>query len=569
MARPSKNGATRSSTMRSAIITSPHGLEIRGVAGTYVVLLAFNCPKAYRTGLLGFSVERKDHSNGEVIWLRGLKKFDLPPLGDGDDVSTRHHPIQKFHWGDYTTKPGRTYTYTIHAMKGTPAALVAFESVAVNVTCEMPERVGAHGHAVHFNRSAAASQAFAVKFPSLPPGEVEDPQARAWLSRGLAESLIAFIDAAKAGEGLHVFVYEFEKDDFLEALKRALGRKVRLEILFDSILHKDSKTGTLVGPSLKSTKQIEKFGLGPVCKGRTGAGLNISHNKFIVLTDTHGNAQAVWTGSTNFTDNGIYGQSNVGHAIVDPGLAQTYFAWHQEVWHEPDMSATDSRKQVRTLTTVPAAHPSGTTLVLSPRTTIEAVTECASLVAAGTRMVCFTAPFAMHDDLEKALANAPAQVFGLLNTNGVVGPALHTAPNTQLAAAGAIDEKSVLEAWQGKLHEESMHHSGVFIHTKILIVDPLSTQPIVITGSANFSKNSSTDNDENQLFIAGEPEVADVYLGEFMRMFDHYYFRDYMKIVAKQKKTDPKAGFLDDSDKWTDRFFDGGEREAARLAFFN
>ena len=101
------------------------------------------------------------------------------------------------------------------------------------------------------------------------------------------------------------------------------------------------------------------------------------------------------------------------------------------------------------------------------------------------------------------------------------------------------------------------------------MVDPLSDNPIVISGSANFSNNSSKNNDENQLFIAGEKEVADVYLGEFMRMFDHYYFRDNVKLMAKEKKTNPKAGFLDENDGWTDRFFDGSEREALRLAFFN
>ena len=550
--------------MRSSIVKSPKGLEVRGVAGTFVVLLAFNCPKSYCQGLLGFGIQRRDHENGEVFWLRGLKKFDLPQSDEGDAVSTRHHPIQKFHWGDYTTKPGRTYTYTLHAMTGQPGALVDFDSVDVQVTCEAPESVGKNGHAVHFNRSAAASQAFANRFPSLPPGDVQDPNARTWLSRGLAESLIAFIDSAKAGEGLYLFVYEFEKDEFLEALKRAKTRGVKLEILYDARLDKNGE-----GPSTHSKPQIIKFGLQAVCKGRKGSGLNISHNKFMVLTDTHGKPRAVWTGSTNFTDSGIYGQSNVGHAVADSNLAQVYFRWHQAIWNAPETSAADSRKIVMNLTTVPTSNLSGTTLVLSPRKTIEAVTECARLVSAGNRMVCFTAPFALHDDLEQALAKAPAQVFGLLNKDSVVGKELHQAPNTQLAAAGAMNDKSTLEAWQGKLQAESMHHSGVFIHTKIILVDPLSDHPIVITGSANFSNNSSKNNDENQLFIAGETQVADVYLGEFMRMFDHYYFRDHIKRVSQQTKTNPKAGFLDETDKWTDRFFNGGEREALRLAFFN
>jgi hypothetical protein len=75
--------------MRSPIVRSPKGLEVRGVAGTFVVLLAWTCPEAYRTGLLGFGIQRKDHANGEVIWLRGQKKFDLPASDDGEDVRAR------------------------------------------------------------------------------------------------------------------------------------------------------------------------------------------------------------------------------------------------------------------------------------------------------------------------------------------------------------------------------------------------------------------------------------------------------------------------------------------------
>ena len=451
--------------MRSLIVKSPKGLKVRGVAGTYVVLLAFDCPKSYRKGLLGFGIQRKDHENDEIIWLRGLKKFDLPDSDEGDDVTTRRNPIQKFHWGDYTTKPGRTYTYTIHAFKGDPRALEDFETVAVKVKCEVPESVGQNGHSVHFNRSAAASQAFATRFPSLPKGDVVDPEARTWLSRGLKEALIAFIDAAQPGEGLHLFLYEFAKEDYFEALKGAKARGVKLEILYDSIV----KGGK--GPSLESKPLIKKFGLDDVARGRKGSGLNISHNKFMVLTGTDAKPKSVWTGSTNFTDSGVYAQTNVGHVVVDPNLAQTYLDWHQAIFKAPETSAADARKEAMQLTTVPTSKLSGTTLVLSPRKTIEAVTECAKLVSGAKRMVCFTAPFALHDEVEKALIHAPAQVFGLLNKDGVVGKALHDAPNTQLAAAGAINEKSILEVWQKRLqtgidatqrrvHSHEDHHGG-------------------------------------------------------------------------------------------------------------
>jgi len=556
--------------MRKTAGPSPKGLKVRAIAGTYVVLLAFDCDEAYCAGLLGFAILRTDHENGETVWLRGLKKFDVPESDEGDEVTTRRHPIQKFHWGDYTTKAGRTYTYEVHAMRGTKDQLIDDDQVAVEITCEKEDAVGRNGHAVHFNRSAASSQAFARRFPTLPPGEVVDPQARAWLSRGLQEALIAFIDSAQPGEGLHLFVYEFAKPEYAQALARARTRGVRLEILHDAIVDKAGK-----GPINESRPLLKEYGLDDVAKDRVADGLAISHNKFVVLTGTDGQAKAVWTGSTNFTDAGVYAQSNVGHAIAGPEPAGTYLKWHQLVWQDPTLSCADSRVQTAAASALPdmASSPSGTSVVFSPRKTIEAVELCATLIGKADQMVCFTAPFALHDDIENALIAAPAQVFGLLNKHGVVGNALIRSPNTLLAAAAALSDSSILEAWQKKMLEqlqaESLHHSGVFIHTKIILIDPLSDNPVVVTGSANFSNNSSRNNDENQLFIFGETEVADVYIGEFMRMFDHYYFRDHIKAAKAQALQDPKAAYLDETDGWTHRYFGGGERERERLAFFS
>jgi phosphatidylserine/phosphatidylglycerophosphate/cardiolipin synthase-like enzyme len=64
-----------------------------------------------------------------------------------------------------------------------------------------------------------------------------------------------------------------------------------------------------------------------------------------------------------------------------------------------------------------------------------------------------------------------------------------------------------------------------YIHTKYMLIDPLSDDPIVITGSANFLKASTTGNDENMLIIRGDTAVADIYLTEFMRLFTHSEFR--------------------------------------------
>jgi hypothetical protein len=53
--------------------------------------------------------------------------------------------------------------------------------------------------------------------------------------------------------------------------------------------------------------------------------------------------------------------------------------------------------------------------------------------------------------------------------------------------------------WIDGWHEEG-EGIGVnvnWIHTKFMLIDPLGTKPITLTGSANWSVPSVTDNDEN------------------------------------------------------------------------
>ena len=47
------------------------------------------------------------------------------------------------------------------------------------------------------------------------------------------------------------------------------------------------------------------------------------HNKFLVLL-RDGEPEAVWTGSTNISENGLYGQLNAGHQVEDAAVARAF-----------------------------------------------------------------------------------------------------------------------------------------------------------------------------------------------------------------------------------------------------
>jgi phosphatidylserine/phosphatidylglycerophosphate/cardiolipin synthase-like enzyme len=66
---------------------------------------------------------------------------------------------------------------------------------------------------------------------------------------------------------------------------------------------------------------------------------------------------------------------------------------------------------------------------------------------------------------------------------------------------------------------------AVHIHHKFIVIDGDTDAPTIFTGSANLSKNSTNFNDENLLEITGSPALAQTYLAEFMRLYEHYRAR--------------------------------------------
>ena len=99
-------------------------------------------------------------------------------------------------------------------------------------------------------------------------------------------------------------------------------------------------------------------------------------------------------------------------------------------------------------------------------------------------------------------------------------------------------------------------------------MDPLGADPIVVTGSANFSKASTNDNDENMLIIRADQRVADIYFTEFNRLFNHYYFRSVIEAVNKRNgKSSDGSLFLAENDRWLEKY-EPGKLRTKRLNLY-
>jgi phosphatidylserine/phosphatidylglycerophosphate/cardiolipin synthase-like enzyme len=544
---------------------SHNGLvRAQAIAGSHVVTLGMNMSEHDTGGLLGFGIHRTDKTENEAYWLEGQKRFQItdPGLPAGAKVPTNKHPIQSFLWGDFTAKPSHQYTYRLVAIRGTPEAPVEAEAIDLSVDTEDE---GRDLHDIHFNRGAISSQAYTARFGERKPPEV-GAEAYDWLSRGLKEAMIRFIAKASGGNyKLRAAIYEFQLPAILDAFHSAKMTGADIQIIYDA--KSNSK-----GPKAKNESAIKDEQIKDICIPRASNPSYIAHNKFIVLIE-RGIPIEVWTGSTNVTDNGVFGHLNVGHLVRDREIAATYLKYWDELAEDPQASALKPITVGISPAPTNVAVQDGRVAVFSPRPSVDALNWYVTLMGEARAAAFITGAFGI-----------PAPFVPLFKTpSGVVRYILLEKPGQGDDAAAVLREVRAvhnnqvvvgppkwfsLNPFDDWLEETKNPFSQnvEYIHTKFMLVDPLGDDPWVVTGSANFSTASTTQNDENMLVIRGNKRVCDIYLGEFMRIYNHLSFRSW--AAGKSKEELDKVSYLDTSGDWIADFFKQGSRRYLQREYF-
>lgn len=546
--------------------TGAKSVSVNAIAGTYVVLLAMDVSESARKGLLGFSLHRTDKTENEQYWLKSFKTFQEvdPNPAPGTLVSTQEAPIQDFLWGDYTACPNHQYTYKIVPVYGTPKNMILGTPVEIDISTENEDN---QEHAIYFNRGVAGSQAYARKFGNKPPS-VAGPEAYKWLSRGLEEAILAYIGQAKGKTySIRAAAYEFSHAGVLNAFAAASKSGADVKIVYDCRKPDPQKTSNIA---------IKKAGIGKLMIPRKANPAYISHNKFIILLKD-GKPIEVLTGSTNFTDGGIYGQSNVVHIVRDTKIAQQYLDYWTQL--SKDTPAPALRKWNIQATPTPVEKMDDTLIaIFSPRTSLDALEWYSNGIDNALINSGFSAAFGVNKLFAGVLAkNNKNTRYVLLEKTGPTYSQFSGMQNNFISIGAVLNQDvigdSEFHRWLGE-KLSGLNTFVQYLHTKYLFIDPLSDDPIVISGSANFSDASTLNNDENMLVIKGNTMVADIYLGEFMRLWHHFYFRDiankYAKINAQKlltakanqpiaKKAEVTPGddspYLVPNDSWTDTYF--------------
>ncbi len=560
---------------------SVRGIRAHAVCGVNGVSFALTATEFARRGLLGFCVERAAEG-GPFLWLRGFKVFRslVPDPQPDDEVSTYTHPIQALVWDDFTLRPDTRYTYRFHPMRGTPARPRRNRPITITVRTE-PLHGGVHD--VVFNRGVASSQAYQRQFGGRSPDQQPTAERRQaaldWLSRDLDDVLLGFIRSAGPGDSLRGAFYEFSYRPVLDELQAAAGRGVDVRLVID---FKDVDSGPRAPNAAAIAGAAFPTGVIVAREARVSA---IAHNKFLVLA-RGGLPEQVWTGSTNLTMGGVHGQSNVGHLITDATTATTFTAYWELLAGDPGGRREDSaslkrsrnatfKADVAALSPAPADRAgvaSGITPVFSPRPDLAALQLYAGLIGGdASSLVCATFAFGIAQEIaESAAAGTPDGPlrFFLLETRGKATVRLDASRNVYQAWGSELSHPLGRWVAETTTRELGLNRHVAFIHDKFLLCDPLGADPVVVTGSANFSRASTTENDENMVIIRGDRRVADIYFTEFNRLFFHYYFRSVVQRVAggpDAAASDQHALDLAEDDSWTASYAPGTLR-AKRVA---
>lgn len=450
--------------------------------------------------------------------------------------------------------PDTEYEYTVHPVYGEPGNL----DVEAGPTVKVKAASNLKGeHCVVFNRAAAASQAFARNFPKVDKmldkwrkekkknKALKEPtlpaEALKWLTRGVLEQILGFIGRATDKTwALDVAIYEYELEEIVKAVKAADERGVDVRVVYHAKA-KDLQTA-------ENEHSLKGFPEEKV-KGRLTN--KIFHNKFIVLSklvDGKVDPKTVLCGSTNFTHNGVYRQGNVVHVLDRVDAAKQYLTLF-ELFFRGDTTA-QTRKFITEHNQMDDAKP--IFVGFSPRKGLGDLQAIARDIGSAKRDVLFCTAFDLNDDIEAALLGKPKDPilrYGVQNTRSAI-TGFHADRTADFSATAMLSK-----GLEGFLKESTKGQRGnILIHTKLVVVDFTSDNPIVISGSHNLSKSASDGNDENYLIIRGNTDVADSYGCELMRLYDHYRFRfiSQSKLRSGQKQ---KPLFLTPNDSWTNSYF--------------
>ena len=237
------------------------------------------------------------------------------------------------------------------------------------------------------------------------------------------------------------------------------------------------------------------------------------HNKFAVF-----DGEWIWTGSYNATENGTFGNANNAILFRSEDAAVAYTAEFQEMWGSTSAIPNPATSRFHTGKEDNHLHAfelDGYTLELYMSPSDGTKESILSAIATADYSISFCIFSFTDDDISDAMEAQLEDVPGL-TIRGVFD---------ETQAGSQYSEIHKMLDWGNQVEvlvDAITDSAGAekFLHHKYLLIDAgyEDSDPLVITGSCNWSTNGFSYNDENTI-ISYHPDIVDLYLSEFEERF--------------------------------------------------
>ncbi len=314
--------------------------------------------------------------------------------------------------------------------------------------------------------------------------------------RAADDTCIAYIKRAKYTIDIAMYNFNVEGiSNIASALNAAYTRGVAVRLVVDG------STNNSAIPELVA-------GIGKIARPVT---TGIMHNKFMVIDgqSTNQNDPIVWTGSCNWTDQNVNTDANNVLFIQDASLAKAYTLEFNEMFGS-------------TTTT-----PSSANAKFGPDKADNTPHE---FVVGGKRIEVFFSP---SDGVNQQIvnhintANSDLEIGTMLITRTLISNAIIARKTAGVTTKVVITNRATsdatvvadLQAALGTNFRE--YHEQGLLHSKYMIIDQSSTasDPLVWTGSHNWSDAANVSNDENSIVIH-DAAISNLFFQDLKYRFD-------------------------------------------------
>jgi phosphatidylserine/phosphatidylglycerophosphate/cardiolipin synthase-like enzyme len=321
-----------------------------------------------------------------------------------------------------------------------------------------------------------------------------------YLHNLIDDTLINYINRAKYT--IDFTIYNFNNQgisNISDALKAAANRGVRVRVIGCGTTN-NAGIDELAGSAVHLL-------IGPNSSNRLG----IMHNKFIVFDaqSTVANEPLVWTGSTNFTDGQINLDANNVIIIQDQSLARAYQIEFEEMWGSYGNDPNAAKAKFGSAKKNNTPH---------------------EFVINGKRVECYFSPTdGVNGRIVEVIntANNDLSIATMLITRTEMANAIADRKAAGVAANVITNDESGNSATVNTILSGALttHYafdvvSAGILHNKYMIVDQNApaSDPMVLTGSHNWSAAADNENDENTV-IVHDATIANIYYQNFVQRF--------------------------------------------------